>query len=116
MPEDQVIESGERKIIRRAPAVQVQVKDIKENFGRVSFIGTVINKNPEINSMIIDDENSRVLVLTNDQYAFDAVKEGQLVRVFGKVMGTGDEIEILADFIQDFSKIDRELYKKVFYK
>lgn len=115
MPEDEVIESGERKIIRRAPAVQVQIKDVKENFGRVSFIGTIINKNPEINSMIVDDENARLLVLTNDQFTFDAVKEGQLVRVFGKVMGTGDEIEILADFIQDFSKVDRELYKKVFF-
>jgi len=115
MPENTEETIGERKIIRRAPAIQAQIKDIKENFGRVSFIGTVVNKNPEINSFIIEEGGSRVLVLTNDQYAFDVVKEGQFVRVFGKVMGTGDEIEILADFIQDFSKIDRELYKKVFF-
>lgn len=114
MPED--IESGERKIIRRAPAIQVQIKDIKENFGRVSFVGTIVNKNPEINSLIIDDEDSRILVLLNNQWSFDSVKEGQFVRVFGKVMGTGDELEILADFLQDFSKIDKELYKKVFHK
>ncbi|MEK6807943.1 MAG: hypothetical protein AABX75_02840 [Nanoarchaeota archaeon] len=107
---------GEKqKMIRRAPAVSVRVKDIKENFGRVSFTGTIITKNPEINSIIVDDEDAKILVLINDEASFSGLKEGQYVRTFGKVMGTGDEIEIIADFVQDFSKIDRELYKKVFY-
>ncbi|MBI2040866.1 MAG: replication protein RepA [DPANN group archaeon] len=116
MPEDTELQAGERKIIRRAPAIELPISEIKEGLGRVSFIGTVINKNPDIQSFIVDYENARVLVLTNDQHAFEYIKEGQLVRVFGKVMGAGSEIEILADFIQDFSKIDRELYARVFYK
>ncbi len=115
MPEDTELQVGDRKIIRRAPAIELPIPKIKEGLGRVSFIGTVINKNPEIQSFIVDYDNARILVLTNDQHAFEAVKEGQTVRVFGKVMGTGSEIEVLADFVQDFSKIDRELYAKVFY-
>ncbi len=87
---------------------------MKENLGRVSFIGTIISKTAETESFIVDDADARVLVLMNDQPAFERLKEGQYVRVFGKVMGTGDEVEILADFVQDFSKIDRELYKRVF--
>ncbi|MBI4095317.1 MAG: replication protein RepA [DPANN group archaeon] len=116
MPEDTELQVGDRKVIRRAPAIELPISEIKEGLGRISFIGTVINKNPDIQSFIVDFNNARVLVLTNDQHAFEAVKEGQTVRVFGKVMGTGSEIEILADFVQDFSKIDRELYAKVFYK
>ncbi len=103
-----------KQIIRRAPAIEVRIKDLKENLGRVSFIGTIISKTAETESFIVDDADARVLVLMNDQPAFERLKEGQYVRVFGKVMGTGDEVEILADFVQDFSKIDRELYKRVF--
>ncbi len=115
MPDDTEIQQGDKKIIRRAPAIEVQISEIKEGMGRVSFIGTVISKNPEIQSFIVDYNTAKVLVLTNDQHAFELIKEGQLIRVFGKVMGAGNEIEILADFVQDFSKIDRELYAKVFY-
>lgn len=104
----------QKQIIRRAPAIEVRIKDLKENLGRVSFIGTIISKTAETESFIVDDADARVLVLMNDQPSFERLKEGQYVRVFGKVMGTGDEVEILADFVQDFSKIDRELYKRVF--
>jgi len=106
----------EKKILKRAPAINVKISDLKENMGRVAIAGTVINKNPDIGSFMLDDSESSVIVIapSNDPKQFDAIKEGQFVRVMGKVWGAGDEIEIQAEIIQDFSKINKELFKKAF--
>jgi len=113
---DSSADFGERKILKRAPAVDMRISALKENMGRVAIAGTVINKNPDIGSFMLDDSQSSVLVLapSNDPEIFEAIKEGQFIRVMGKVWGAGDEIEIQAELIQDFSKINKELYKKVF--
>ncbi len=103
------------EIIRRAPAIDVQIRDLKENMGRVSITGTVVNKNSEINSFVLDDGQKQILVLANRPEDFDRVKEGQFVRVLGKVWGQQNELEIQAEIIQDFSNIDKELFRKVFY-
>lgn len=108
-------ELTEKKILKRAPAVDVKISQLKENMGRVAIAGTVIGKNSDIGSFMLDDSEASVLVLapTNDPEIFDSIKEGQFVRVLGKVWGAGDEIEIQAEIIQDFSKINKDLYKKV---
>jgi len=104
----------EKKIIRRAPAIDLPISKLKENLGRVALLGTVVSKNPELSAFVLDDSKSSILVLANDPRQFESVKEGQTVRVLGKVWGTGNELEIQAEIVQDFSKIDRELYNKVF--
>ncbi len=110
MPEEK------KEVIRRAPSVPIRIKDLKQTEGRVAIIGTVTSKNPELYSFVLDNGESHVLVLTNNIGEFERLKEGQFVRVLGKVWGEGDEIEIQADIVQDFSKIDKDLYKRVFYK
>jgi hypothetical protein len=104
----------EKKIIRRAPAIQLPISKLQENIGRVALLGTVVSKNPELSSFALDDGKSSILVLANDPQQFELVKEGQTVRVLGKVWGSGNELEIQAEIVQDFSKINRELYNKVF--
>ena len=105
----------EKKILKRAPAVSVKISQLKENMGRVALAGTVVSKNPDIGSFMLDDSESSVIVIapSNDPKQFDKIKEGQFVRVLGKVWGAGDEIEIQAEIIQDFSKIDKKLYAKL---
>ena len=106
----------EKKILKRAPAVNVKISQLKENMGRVALAGTVVSKNPDIGSFMLDDSEASVIVIapSNDPKQFDAIKEGQFVRVLGKVWGSGDEIEIQAEIIQDFSKVDKALFMKVF--
>ena len=113
--ESETPELGERKILKRAPAIDVRISQLKENMGRVAIAGTVVSKNDDIGSFMLDDSESSVLVLapTNDPALFDSIKEGQFIRVMGKVWGAANEIEIQAEVIQDFSKINKELYKKV---
>ena len=101
--------------IRRSPAIDMQIKDLKENIGRVAITGTVVNKNSEINSFVLDNGQEHILVLANNPAEFSKLEEGKFVRVLGKVWGQQNELEIQAEIIQDFSKVDKELFKKVFY-
>ena len=82
--------------------------------GRVAIAGTIVGKNSDISSFMLSDRESSVLVLANDPQQFNNIKEGQFVRVLGKVWGQEKEIEIQAEIVQDFSKIDKELWKKAF--
>ncbi len=102
----------EQKFTRRNPSVEVQIADVKNTKGRIAVIGTVVNKNNELFSFILDDGKAQVLVLTNNIDEFEQLEEGKLARVLGKTVGEGEETEILADVVQDFSGFDLELYRK----
>lgn len=103
------------EVIRRDVSTPVKIKDLEEREGRVSILGTVVSKNPELSSFILDDGEDQVLVLTRKVRDFEEIEEGRMVRVLGKIWGEGDEVEIQADFIQNFSEIDKELYEELFY-
>jgi len=93
------------------PFIPVSVKDVSPKLKKVSIVGTVVSKNPELYSFALDDGEATIIVITNNIDRFNEIKEGQTVRALGSVWGEGDEAEIQADIIQDFSKIDREMYK-----
>lgn len=99
---------------RRAPAQLVKIKELKPEMKRVCVAGTVVSKNDDLYSFLIDDGEGKVLVLTNDADRFKTIEVGQFIRVFAKIWGEGDEIELQADVVQDFSKIDKDLYMKLF--
>jgi|YelNatPaOPRAMG01_1025707.scaffolds.fasta_scaffold15018_9 hypothetical protein len=109
-------EAEEKKVLRRAPAIPVPISKINSSMGRVAIVGTIVQRNTDIGSIIIDDGEASILVLLNNPADCQKYKEGQIVRVLGKVWSAGDEIEILGEIVQDFSKIDLELYKKIFFK
>ena len=106
MPEEQ------KEFTRRTPYLPVKIGKLKETQGRVAVLGAVISKDAENFTFMLDDGSGQVLAVTNDMTSFSNVAEGKLVRVLGKTMGQGEETEILADIIQDFSKIDKERYNK----
>ncbi len=100
--------------LRRLPAELVKIKDLRAGMKRVCVAGTVISKNTDLYSFMIDDGEAKVLVLMNDVDRFQKIEISQFVRAFAKIWGEGDEIELQADVVQDFSKIDKELYQKIF--
>lgn len=97
---------------RRLPYSNIKVSKLKEMQGRIAVLGTVVSKDKENFSFLLDDGEAQVLVITNDIASFEKVEDGKLIRVMGKTMGSGDEVEILAEVLQDFSKIDKERYFK----
>ena len=71
----------------------------------VSLSGMVINK--EDSSFILDDSTGQVMISNNQEV------NGDFVRVFGRVNMIGEEIQIQGFIVQDLSKVDKFLYKKV---
>ena len=84
---------------------ETSVKDIKIEDYKISIIGTVIKR--EGNSFILDDGAGQILVISND------APNADYVRVFGRVVPYENGFELEADIIQDLSKVDRELLRKV---
>ena len=106
----------EKKFLKREPSRNTSIKQLTEGKNlppRVAVAGTIVNKNAELYSFLIDDGEGTILVITNNVEGFDAVKEGQFVRVLGKTWGEGEELEIQADVIQDLSGVDSNSYKRV---
>ena len=104
--------SEEKKVYVRYPFVNQKISDIQSN-SSVSVAGVVVSKDSDIISFIIEDETGKLNIITNNEESFNAVQEGQRVRVLGKTWGEGEDMELKSDIIQDFSKIDFELYKKL---
>lgn len=102
--------------LKRSPFKPTKIKDLENTQGRVALVGVITSKNKDLSSFMLDDGDDQVLVLTRSVTDFDNIEEKQLVRVLGKIWGEGEEIEIQAEIIQDFSKIDKETYSEVFYK
>ena len=97
---------------RRTPYVPTRVSKLQEAQGRVAVLGAIVSKDADNFTFVIDDGEAQVLVIINDMNRFNDLAEGKLVRALGRIMGTGVEVEILADIVQDFSGVDRELYTK----
>lgn len=96
---------------RRAPA---ELKDIAkispETDIRVRVVGTILSKDED--SITLDDGTSSVEVFFEEEVLED-LKEGNRVRVFGRVLPTPDSFELQGEIVQDFESVDSELYDKV---
>ncbi len=93
--------------IRRFPAKHKQISKIAESDVRVSVLGTIIDKQNDF--IMIDDGTGRIKISFQD-VKFDL---NQLVRVFGRVIPTPSGSELQGEVIQDMSKLDLSLFKKI---
>ena len=110
MPE----EVPEKTFKKRSPAVFTNVDKLNKEMNRISLVGTIVSRNTQIFSFLLDDGTGTVNIIMNDSDQFSKLKDGQFVRVFGRIWGEGSDIEIQSDLVQDFDKMDKELFKKVF--
>lgn len=104
----------EKKERKKVPvAKEKEITEIKKDDARVRITGTVVAKNENANSIELDDGTDRVTILLQSESRFEEVKTEDFVRVIGSVLAFNEGFEIKADVIQDFSEIDKELYKQV---
>ena len=82
------------------------IKNIDEVDTLIAVSGTIVNKSGD--SFVLDDGYIISVYSENMQF-----KIGDYVRVFGKAMVFDKGIEIHSDFIQDLSKIDKQLHRKI---
>lgn len=102
----------ERVFMKRAPAVERSIKDIRPDDFRVRIIGVVVGKDATNNSLLLDDGTGRVVATFPDSSRLGDVQEGKRIRVMGKVK-PGSIPVIEAEVIQDMSKLDMVLYEQV---
>lgn len=99
---------------RRLPSAETKISDLKRAKGRVAVVGTIVSKDKENSTFVLNDGKAQVLVISNNPDEFNNLTTGKLARVLGRPIGEGEELEILADIVQDFSKLDKETYDRVF--
>ena len=97
---------------KRYPFIPTRISNLNSEIRSVSVFGTVISKDSEIMSFILDDGDSKITVITNNSERFNELNSGDKVRVLAKVWGEGSEIELQSDIIQDFNNINSDLYKE----
>jgi hypothetical protein len=93
---------------RRLPSIEKKISELKSGDMRVSLIGTVIDK--QNNKIILDDGSGKINVDFGTEHE---VKMNQFVRVFGRVLRVGEELEMDGEIVQDMEKLDKDLYKKI---
>jgi len=87
-----------------------KIEEIKQEDLKVSVSGVIVSK--KNNFMILDDGNNQIRITFDNEINF---KENDYVRVFADVLYIDDNLELKLELIQDLSKIDKLLYKKVQY-
>jgi len=105
------MEYKERK--KRNVAFEKTISELKREDTRVKVIGTIIEKDSSTNSIVIDDGKAQLRVLL-DADKFNNIDTGKLVRVIGVVIPPleGETVELKGEIIQDFSKLNQEIYEK----
>jgi len=105
------MEYTERK--KRNIAFEKTISELKKEDIRVKVIGTIIEKDGSNNSIVIDNGKAQLRVLL-DADKFNDVDAGRLVRVIGVVIPPleGETVELKGEIIQDFSKLNPEIYEK----
>ena len=103
----------EKSFIRRFPYIEIPLSRISYEKGRIAVVGVVVSKDEQSYTFIVNDGNVQMVVITNNTDEFNKIVTGKLVRVLGRPIGEGEETEILADIVQDFSGLDKELYDQI---
>ena len=95
---------------RRLPALPKKISEINpEKDIRVRILGKVIDKTDGV--IVVDDGSSKADIVTTD---LDVnVNIGDTIRVFTRVLPLEEGFELRAEIIQDMTKLDIDLYKKV---
>lgn len=96
----------EFRSFRRFPAAERRIGEIMPEDGRVSFIGTVIDRSE--GRFAVDDGSGSVEVAADGELA-KFVETGKVVRVVGKIY----DGSVTGEAVQDFSGFNKELYGEV---
>ena len=96
---------------KRATAIEKKISQITKDDVRVAIIGTIVELDNSICSVMVDDGESTIRVILPEEQ-FEKCEPGKMVRVIGLAAPAleGDEIELKGEIVQDFSKLDKNLY------
>ena len=98
---------------QRSPAKEKRISELSKEDIRVAIVGTVVEKEEQINSIVINDSTGTIRAMMPADF-FNKVQPGQLIRIIGIVAPAleGSDFELKGELTQDFSRLDKELYSK----
>lgn len=89
------------------PAVEILIKNIKDATGKISISGIVTFVDNDF--CIIDDGSGQAQILSDS----NNIILGTYIRVFGQILMLKESIQIKAELIQELSKINPKMHKRV---
>jgi len=98
--------------IKRHTAFERKISEISENDVRVKIVGTVIERDLNSGIAVVDDGSSKITVILPNDELFEKIKVGKIVRVIGILMPHAQGFELKAEIVQDFSKLNKNLYNR----
>ena len=90
---------------KRKPYAEKFIKDISIKDFKVAVSGVIVNKSEK--SFLLDDGTGQIAVSSS------TVPDYQYIRVFGKVLPLENGFELQSEIIQDLSKIDKAIHRKI---
>ena len=91
----------------RNPYLEKNINELSQKDSNVAIAGIVIDKDEGI--FTLDDGSGQINILMDS----DNLDGKEFIRVFGTVISLGNSLQVQGEVIQDLSKIDKLLYKKV---
>ena len=95
--------------MKRQPAVERRIKDIRDSDTMVRILGTALEVRE--GDFILDDGEDQIAVIA-DPEKVGSLNEGQRVRVIGRIFKDPEPV-LQGEVIQDMGKLDLDLYRKV---
>lgn len=95
--------------MKRQPAVERRIKDIRDSDTMVQILGTALELRE--GDFILDDGEDQIAVIA-DPEKVGSLNEGQRVRVIGRIFKDPEPV-LQGEVIQDMGKLDLDLYRKV---
>jgi len=107
----------EEEKFKRYPAVEKLISEIEPSKDiRVRVIGTIVEKNEDSSSIVLDDGVSSLSIIIPSDKMLNSIEVGKRVRVIGTIIPLGDDFELKAEIISDFSELDYALFLKIHSK
>jgi len=96
---------------RRLPALERKIVEISADRDvRVRLTGMVIGVSES--SLMMDDGTGKVEVLFDGPEALAGIREGQMVRIFARILPLIDGFECRGECVQNLEGFDMGLYEK----
>ncbi len=89
-------------------AVEKRINEISAESPCISTIGTVISRNSEESSMVLDDGTGQITVNVNS-----LPQLGSLIRIIAMPFVSDDQVMLDAMIIQDFTGFEVDLYREI---
>ncbi|HLD81102.1 MAG TPA: hypothetical protein VJA40_03800 [archaeon] len=108
-------EKPEPRRLKREAFLEKTAFELRGFTGACSIIARLAGKEKDAMKARLEDDTGSVGVGFKDLKEFDSLAEGKTYRVLGRSRktGKGEETVIEAEFVQDFSALDENMFKRV---